>query len=79
MAHEVKTFVVQFRDRESLQQTFDRLDAMVKTLGPIQVHSVHDVVHNNEPLASPWSAEYGYKIFPGEAAVERIVVFSRIR
>jgi hypothetical protein len=48
-------------------------------LGPIQVHSINDTVHNNEPLASPWSAEYGYKIFPGEAAVERIVVFTRTR
>lgn len=77
MAHEVKTFVVQFEDRQPLQHHFDRLDHMVRSLGAIYVQSIQDTVHNNEPETSPHTAEFGYRIWPGNAALARIVVFTR--
>jgi len=79
----VKTFVVQMRDcpgnqsESMLQETWNRLDQLVATLGAITVHQICDRIHESEPAASPHSAECGYRIFPGEAAVVRIVVFSR--
>ena len=79
MAHEVKTFVVQFEDSQPLQYHFDRLDRMVQSLGAICVHSIQDTVHNNEPEPSPHAAEFGFRIWPGNAAIARIIVFTRDR
>lgn len=77
MFHNIKTFVTQFDERKTIQETFVELDKMVASLGKIQVHSINDTIHNSEPPATPHSGEYGYRMFPGEAAVVRIVVFTQ--